>query len=69
VTDSRRKTGWAVVGRVTGALVLYDGRCPIYWLRRIAVEEAERHGFNVGPDGNARVVKVLLPNSEASSDV
>lgn len=38
------KQAWAVVNRKNGLLVV-DGRLPLFWLRKVAVAFAEKHGM------------------------
>ena len=36
---------WAIVSATTGRLVMFDGRCPIYWHRRPAMIAMRDHGL------------------------
>jgi len=51
---------WAIVNR-DGTLALFDGRAPIYWLRRVAIEDALDQGFCMsGRDPDVRICRVLV---------
>jgi len=39
-----RELGWAICER-NGSLMLFDGRVPVYWLRKVAEAEAKERGF------------------------
>lgn len=53
--------GWAIVDDTYGKLVLFDHRTPIYWLRRIAIKEAEEHGFTTtGKKRDVRICRVIV---------
>lgn len=38
------KPAWAVV-RNTGFLLIWDGRCPVFWQRRVAQQFIDSHGL------------------------
>jgi hypothetical protein len=46
---------WAIVGP-DDKLVLIDGQCPIYWLRRVAVRTMSERGLS----DNHSVVRVTV---------
>ena len=54
-----RWTGWAIYYR--DALVVFDARCPIYWKRNIAAQEAEVHGLS-----GAKIVKVQIAKAKGA---
>lgn len=52
---------WAIRHRTTGKLVIFDARCPVYWLRKVAVSEAQKRGFTVaGPDADVDVFAIVM---------
>lgn len=55
----KEQTGWAIVQR--GRLGIFDSRVPVFWLRRIAREYAQDHGFTTfGPEADCRIIKVRI---------
>lgn len=51
---------WAVV-TARDKLLLCDARCPVFWLRRVAVDWAREHGY---ADGEYRVVRAVLARQQ-----
>jgi len=63
----KEEQGWAIVDAKSGDLMLFDGRMPIYWLRRVAVMVAKEHGFTAdGSDRDARICKVSIRQSKTT---
>lgn len=52
---------WAIVHARSGKLLLFDGRCPIYWSRTVATQQAIERGLVVrGPTATATIVRVAV---------
>ncbi len=53
--------GWAIVDAVTGKLVLFDARVPVFWNRRVAKNTATEHGWaRDGGKAPIRICRVSL---------
>lgn len=59
---------WAIVHARSGKLLLFDGRCPMYWSRTVATQHAIERGLVVhGPTAKAKIVRVAVQHLEAHS--
>jgi len=47
---------WAI--KDGGKIMVFDARCPVYWLRRVAASEAAMRGLV-----NAEIVRVSIKDS------
>jgi hypothetical protein len=45
---------WAIKDRKTGDIVIFDARCPVYWLKRVAEADAKARGLD------AEIVRVAI---------
>lgn len=45
ISPTRRTDPWVIVDRRTGKMVLFDYRCPVYWRRDVARDDASDHGL------------------------
>jgi hypothetical protein len=53
--------GWAIVDDVDQKLIVFDGRTPIYWHRKVAVDEARERGFTTSGDKpDVRICRVQV---------
>lgn len=60
--------GWALVD-ARGALVVIDGRLPVYWRRRVAQLEANEHGFTTtGTAPDVRICRVTIHSARRRKD-
>lgn len=60
---SRKMPGkaWAIQDRRTRELVIFDARCPVYWLRRIARDVATERGLtSYGSHADVEIVRVVI---------
>jgi len=49
-------TAWAIVDARTSKLMVFDGRTPTYWLRRVAQDYAKDYGCTTaGPAADVRI--------------
>ena len=64
---SRRRTvqAWAIVDAVTDTLLTFDHRAPVYWLRKVARDDAHDRGLTStgrAPDVRIERVRIQVPS-------
>jgi hypothetical protein len=59
---AKTQTAWALVNK-RGHLVLFDGRCPIYWKRIVAANQGARRNAQAKNTKCWSVVKVTIAAS------
>lgn len=56
---------WAVINRA-GKIEIWNGQCPVFWLRRVARDTANEHGLTTqGSDANVSIRRVTISEGKS----